>query len=441
MKKSNINALLRSYVREHLSPTEAEREFVSAVYESVQDVLGEANCLQIGSYPRFTAITPLHDLDVLYILGQWDASASDPSEALERLKSRLDKEYMNSTTYEVEISRQTHSITLQFSDGDEEVFSVDIVPAYVSGTNTFREDMYVVPEIAAKSHSDRKRIAVEVSKGMHKMAWIKSDPRGYITVASRVNASNDDFRKAVKLIKGWRSSCKEIDDDFPLKSFHLEQAVTRSFQQNPSMEIFDAVFNFFCDLPELIASPQIPDRADQNRMIDEYVAALTHKEREQINQARDFFLIKLENIAEGADVSELLAAGMHKRASVTEEYLFDSRIPTLVESEFTIIGRVLPRDGGFRGKVLDAVGLIDVDRHIEFRKGNDAPAAELYKWKVKNDDKSRQPRGEIKDHQTLNDPEHTAYNGRHFVECYAIRDGVCIGRSRQNVVLQWVFGS
>ena len=45
---------MRAYVRDHLSPTAGERDFVSEVYGSVMDVLGQATTLQIGSYPRFT---------------------------------------------------------------------------------------------------------------------------------------------------------------------------------------------------------------------------------------------------------------------------------------------------------------------------------------------------------------------------------------------------
>lgn len=102
------------------------------------------------------------------------------------------------------------------------------------------------------------------------------------------------------------------------------------------------------------------------------------------------------------------------------------------------LGHILPREpGGFRASILNAIGLIRVDRKVRFRLGDNAPPADIYKWKVKNDDNSPQPRGEITDHQTKNDPEETKYNGHHFVECYAIRDGVCIGRGRQNVVLQW----
>jgi hypothetical protein len=440
MRKAEINALFRAYVKNHLSPTTAERGFVSGVYESIQNLLGVANCLQIGSYPRFTAVTPLHDLDVLYILGPWNAEAFHPSEALDALQSRLESEYKNPTQYRLEISRQTHSITLKFFDGGDEVFGVDIVPAYISGKNDFGDDKYVVPEIAAKSHGDRERIAAEISKGAHKMEWIKSDPRGYITVASRENQANEDFRKSVKLVKGWRTSCKDMDEEFPLKSFHLERAMTRYFQQNPGIEIFDAVFQFFCDLPKIIGRPQIPDRADSTQNIDAYVASFTDEERAQIIQARDFFLIKLEEIADGANIADLLEAGTHERASSTEAYLFDSRIPVLVEEDFSITGKVLPRDGGFREMILDAIGLIEVDRKIEFRLGRYAPEADMYKWKVKNDNSSEQPRGEITDHRTLRDPEESKYNGHHFVECFAIKDGVCIGRSRQNVVLQKVFG-
>jgi hypothetical protein len=439
MRKNEINGLFRNYVREHLSPKPEERDFVSSVYESVQDVLGTANCFQIGSYPRFTSISPLHDLDVLYILGDFDKNSSHPSQALNDLESQLKSNYKNPTRYSVEVSRQTHSITLTFSEGRAEFFSVDIVPAYKVGKNEFNDDTYLVPEIASKAHSERRVINAEISKGTRAMAWINSDPRGYITVASQLNQQNDDFRKAVKLVKGWRASCKEANEEFPLKSFHLEQAITRNFQQNPEQEIFDAVFNFFFNLSKLIERAQIPDRADPAKKIDAYIDGLTKGEKAWILKARDFFLIKLEEIAEGADINDLLEAGLHERGSDTEAYLFDQNIPMLTEDDFGIVGNVLPRAGGFRSMILDAFGIIEVDRKIEFLLGSDAPAADIYKWKVKNDNSSPQRRGEITDHGTLRNPEETKYSGSHYVECFAIRNGVCIGRSRQNVVLKRIW--
>ena len=439
MRKDRLNGLFRGHVRNHLSPTAGEREFVASVYESVQAVLGAGNSLQIGSYPRFTAITPLHDLDVLYLLGRWDPLRHDPAQALEQLERRLLREYKNPTHYRVEISRQTHSVTIKYLAGADEVFAVDVVPAYLNGTNEFGEDTYVVPEIAAKSSTDRRKLRQSIARGEREMAWIASDPRGYIAVAARLNRTNDDFRKAVKFTKGWRTSCKTTDPDFPLKSFHLEQAITRWMSENPDAEIFDAVFEFFCALPDFIRYPQFQDRADSNRNIDDYVAYLSETDRQKVIEARDGFLIKLENLEDGDDTASLLAVSKRKRRSPTEAYLFDSRIPVLTEHEFSIIAEAQARDGGFRRFILDRIGLIQVDREIRFRLAPGAPIADVYKWKVKNDDDSPKPRGEITDHGTLQDPECTQYNGSHFVECFAIHNAVCIGRSKQNVVLksQW----
>lgn len=429
---------MRGYVRDHLSPTQVERGFVSKVYASVCDVVGAANSLQIGSYPRYTAITPLHDLDVLYILGQWDPQQHNPAQALAELKSRLDKEYVNPTRYIARIELQTHSVTIRLVDGDDDVFAVDVVPAYIERRNAGGEDTYVVPEIAVKPHFERRGIREAVTRGEREMNWIKTDPRAYIKAAAALNQANDDFRKAVKLVKGWRHHRKLDDETFALKSFHLEQIITRSVSAAPHLDIFDIIFEFFTRLPDCIRYPQIPDRADPNRNIDDYIASLSHEARRKIDRARDGFLISLENFQDGYDVGELVSAKPHERAGDDEKFLYDQYIPMLNEHDFSVVGHVQPREsGGFRAFILTVGGLIKVDRKVSFRLGADAPAADIYKWKVKNDDNSPQTRGEITDHQTKNDPEETKYSGHHFVECYAIRNGICIGRGRQDVVLQW----
>lgn len=439
MKRSRLNSLFRAYARDHLSPTPGERDFVAKVYASVQAVIGAANSLQIGSYPRFTAITPMHDLDVLCILGAWNPQQHDPNQALTSLEAKLNAEYENPTVYKAVISRQTHSITIKFMDGEDEAFGVDVVPAYINGANDHGEHMYVVPEIANRAHRERGQLREAVTKGERQMAWIASDPRGYISVASQLNAVNEDFRRAVKFAKGWRASCKAADDDFPLKSFHLEQAITRWVAAHSQADIFDIVFEFFCRLPDFMTFPQIPDRADTTRNIDAYVEELSEADRRKVREARDGFLIKLEEFEEGDDVGELLAVKRRKRMSTAEAYLFDKKIPMLTEQEFGIVGEVLPRTGSFRGFILDKLGLINVDREIRFRLGANPPAADLFKWKVKNADDSPQPRGEITDHGTQRDPEHTKYSGSHYVECFAVRDGVCVARSKQNVVLKSAF--
>jgi hypothetical protein len=297
-----------------------------------------------------------------------------------------------------------------------------------------------VPEILTISKRNRRSRYEEISRAKKPETewWMKSDPRGYIAAATILNAQNNDFRKAAKFVKRWKHNCAAQDDSFTFKSFHIEQALVAIFEKNPKYDLFDAVFTFFCRVPQIISHPQIKDRADSAKFIDDYLSSLTEPRRRQIIKARDAFLIKLENFSEQSTVTGLLEAAFHTRASVNEQYLFDSEIPILTEldAHLRITGNVLARDG-FRAFVLDAAGVINIERRITFTANLRGPfSADLLKWRVKNDNRSPEPRGEITDHRTRNNPERTLYSGSHFVECFAIKNGICIARARQNVVLR-----
>ncbi len=423
MTKDEINAALREFVRAELSPQEQDRTLVTSVYGAVKDALGQANCLQIGSYPRYTAIRPLHDLDVLYVLGDWE-DVPDNIQVLENVHQKVVDAFVNPTDFEMEISVQSHSIGICFKDGEEEVFAVDIVPAYADGVNEFDQYTYVVPEASSAYRSH----------GGDSEEWIKTDPRGYIQVASNLNDSNPDFRKAVKLVKFWRNTCKTENDEFPLKSFHIEQILSGYFSSQPDLTIFDAVFKIFCELDDHIVEPRIRDRADDERFIDEYIADITNEQRRLVLQARDHLMIELESITTYSDIREIFTVEYRVRKSSAEAYLFDSGIPVLTETTIAISGEVQTRTGGFRGFVLDIFGRIQVDRKIRFTPVA-SPDSDILKWKVKNDDDSPQPRGEITDHGTRNEFEHSKYIGKHYVECYAIKNNVCIAKARQVVNL------
>ena len=53
------------YIENNLSPTKEEREQISQRYEELSKMLKGTN-FQSGSYARFTAITPVNDLDVIW---------------------------------------------------------------------------------------------------------------------------------------------------------------------------------------------------------------------------------------------------------------------------------------------------------------------------------------------------------------------------------------
>src|SRR5687768_2883553 len=125
MVRNDLAATLREYIKTTLSPTKSERALVSTIYEAFCSLLHD-NCIQIGSYARFTAIRPLHDLDILFILGDWDDNNHSPEVALRSLYSKIDTEFENPTDLTLKTSLQTHSVTVVFSKGNTEILSVDI---------------------------------------------------------------------------------------------------------------------------------------------------------------------------------------------------------------------------------------------------------------------------------------------------------------------------
>ena len=414
-----------------------------AIYDSFNDLLGIENTLQIGSYPRYTAITPLHDLDILYILGKWDANSIHAVEAVNDLYKKIRNGYRKPPVFDaIDIKIQTHSVTVAFRIKGEEIFSVDIVPAYEFGLNEFKQSKYKVPEILKrKSHSERAQFYEQKKAERQEISWIDSDPRGYISVATAVG-KNPDFRKTVKIAKRWKNNLQGENEDLKLKSFHLEQVITCIFQENPRIEIFDAVFKFFFDLPDtVLVANRIADRANPDKYIDDYVADISKWDKEMIQEARDGFLAKLESMQDGSSMDVLLAIHFYERGSA-EKFMFDFNIPVLTdEKNVFLIDGFLKKKAGFREYryPISAGGGV-VDRHdlIKFQIVKNNTGAGFYKWKVKNDRsvERAQWRGEITDNQTSNDPEKALYDGRHFVEAYAIKDNVCIAKASQNVILK-----
>jgi hypothetical protein len=439
MKKDDISSKLREYTQLNLSPTQKERDFIGNVYDHICKALN-GNCIQIGSYPRFTAIHPVHDLDILYVAGNESSFNDNPQTILSQLLGGVKLYFRNNTSYKLSFGMQTHSVTVSFLDeNNHEYFATDIVPAYVDGQNKFGLDMYLVPEIVKIGRSHRSEFYKTASESHSVIKWIKSDPRGYIKVVSDINENNPDYRRSVKFVKKWKYSASENNFDFKLKSFHIEQIFTAIFQGSQNTDIFDAIFTFFCDLPDYISRPQIKDRADENTYIDEYLNELTADQKKLIIQARDAFLIALEEFSESSSVRDLISAKYYQRHSDTEQYLFDFKIPVLTDSAYRLsIDGYLRWHKGFREykyPIRTDRPLIAPNNYIRFQTTENNTNANLYKWKVKNSNDCTQPRGEITDHRTRNDPETTKYPGEHNVECFAIKNNICVAKDKVPVLI------
>lgn len=282
MTKNEINQIIADYVRHKLSPRKPERDRISIEYDRLKAFL-QGRAFQNGSYARFTSTTPVNDLDVIYILPEETykgvaEAAIQPSELdinniLETLALELKKEYGAEATIKV----QPHSVGIYFgSDGD---FSIDVVPAMPKDDGKFW-----VPESAHMTIKSR-RVFYSSLRSDAATRWIISDPKGYIKQAATVDRkSNGNFRKTAKFVKKWKSKCKEDNEHFPLKSFHLELIVTRDYQKRGFLNCLEAIEIFYEELSANIEGPQFPDKADPSRYVDDYLKDMTESQKSLVVQ-------------------------------------------------------------------------------------------------------------------------------------------------------------
>ena len=104
-----------------------------------------------------------------------------------------------------------------------------------------------------------------------------------------------------------------------------------------------------------------------------------------------------------------------------------------------IVGRV-ERQAGFRSYDLPTQGnRVRKGRTLRFRiTGCDVPLPYDVYWKVRNRGKEAADRGQLRGeitHGGTTKTEPTAYRGSHWVECYIVKDGKCLARSKQPVIV------
>ena len=136
----------------------------------------------------------------------------------------------------------------------------------------------------------------------------------------------------------------------------------------------------------------------------------------------------------------IVKSGFYKRVSASEKFLFDQKIPVLIDDtvQLKIDGFVKDLSGfrDYKANLKLVRGVVDTKNKIDFKAVTNTTNHDILKWKVKNDNNCTEARGEITDHQTYVKPERTAFLGNHFVECYSIKNNVCIAKDMVNVVVR-----
>lgn len=169
-----------------------------AIREHLRRSLAVQNDFLTGSYARDTKTRPLKDVDIFVVLQESEANylGKAPDVVLDRFIEIL------SLNYGGRIEKGNRSVKIDFGDiavADEQIMSVDIVPAFARG------DAYLIP--------DRRQ-----------RTWITANPRIHAEMATAANATfSKQWKPIVKMVKKWNDhNQKPVKPTFLLEVMALE---------------------------------------------------------------------------------------------------------------------------------------------------------------------------------------------------------------------------
>jgi hypothetical protein len=206
-----------------LEPTPEQKQGAQRSQRAIRAALDSGNMAArivddylIGSYARHTAITPLDDVDIMFLIdpSEWNlplfGDKPEPQKVLDTFARAIRLRYDQS-----QVVVQRRSVGLKMNHLD-----IDAVPAI----QTDREHYVLIP--------DRKEDQ-----------WVLTAPRVHAHRVTEVNdARSGLFVPLVKMVKGWNS---QLPQNAALKSFTVETMALRIFAKTQCSSLFEGCLKFF----------------------------------------------------------------------------------------------------------------------------------------------------------------------------------------------------
>lgn len=445
--EKQLNSFLKNRV--NLNETRIDRldSHVSAVEKflsSGTDLVAEnfVDLTPHGSYAQRTIIRPVgaldeFDADVLLKLDEvddWEA---------EDYVQKVFEIFRASNTYREKVSRKSRCVRVNYS-GD---FHIDVVP-------------YL------ERHGDRfitNRITNQFER---------TNPEGFNTWLDEQNRiTSGRLVKVIRLLKFVR----DFKNTFSVKSVILtillgERVTNTTLWADPDhyKDLPTALVNILEDLNDFLqANPMMPSIDDPSCPSENFnhrwdqaqyetfrhkIAYYTGRARSAFDEAdrdesyRKWRLIFGDDFGTYGEVTKSSEAHLALSHVNNTDQTLEGRwsIPTILDSRYRVklVGSTSKRAGWRQYDLPSRGNVVSRQVTIDFRlaKVNVPEPFDLY-WKVRNSGDeaftANQVRGEVSyggSSRTLR--EHTAYRGSHYVEVYVVKDGVCVARDLQKVIVR-----
>lgn len=408
----------------------ANSDAISTAYSGITSRLNkdfwgiESNnqhCLQVGSYGRHTAIRDVSDLDMVFELPLAvyerfsKSSGNGPSQLLQEIRKSILSRYPRTTIR-----------------GDGQVVVVDF-------------DKYRVEVLPAFLQDDGKYRYGDTNKGG---SWDNyCDPRAEINAINTQNtSSNRNLKRVCKMLRAWKNK-----HGAPMNGMLIDTLAYNFFRDNSTYNnksygsypnLMREVFSFLANQEdqEYWLAPGSRSRVDSKGKFQRKAKKAAAKCQEALDEEKDVKKAKLWKEVFGRRFPSLdVASGAksfveaHHRAD-TEQFIEDQcpvDIQFNLDVECTVAHAGKEERRYFMGSIFPWLKL---GRSLTFRVARcNVPAPYQVFWKVRNvgllAERKNMIRGEIvRDggrHQAV---ETSDFGGEHFVECYIVKDGICVAR-------------
>lgn len=386
----------------------------------------------VGSVGRETAIKGVSDLDILFdlpveVFKRFDAyKEKKQSSLLQEIKNVLKARYPNT-----DISGDGQVVVIKFNK-----YTVELVPGF-------------------KQSDDRFKYPDTNNGG----SWKYTDPLPEISESKKTAEDTDNnFKYIANMLRAWKNKqgfkFGGLLIDTITYKFLNEKTDYRNIGFDSYLDMTKALFEYIKGLDKdqsywyALGSNQQVYNCDNGKFITK--AEKAYKKIKDLTANSSDVNKKLRQVFGTQFPKKVTAENREYTSSYNQKYYNDTE--EFIEDYFTVdikynisIDYKITQDG-FRPmllkKLLRDKMFLAIKKHLEFYI--DSMDSEIKKeapydiyWKVKNEGQEAIKRdcirGQIKRTNTKSINESSDFIGEHYVECYIVKDGICIAKDHIDV--------
>jgi len=421
----NTSVVFKEFLENLVIPNKTE---ISGRYNNITKALNKqfysnesetANSYQVGSYGRKTAVKGVSDLDMIFVLPADvytkynNYQGNGQSALLQEVKSAILSTYPNT-----EIRGDGQVIVISFNN-----YVIEVCPVFLQSDGSYKYP--------------------DSNDGG---SWKKTNPLPEIQEFHDYNqTTNLNLKRLAKMTRAWKNKCGVKIGGLLIDTLCYEFLEKKESHHTDTYSNYDTLLrDFFMYLKDYDKERVYWHAPGSNQRVYKKNSNFISKASKAYNNVIDA-IDKKDNDTVYSIWKKVFGYPFPYPKAIKEsainyttyEEFIEDLIPVDITNRLKIECEV--KQDGFRTELLRKIGILKVNKKLKFYiENNDVPKPYTVKWKVKNEGPIAKSRNNFRG-QLLNDEgkeirnENSNFAGSHFVECYIIKNNVCVARDRIDV--------